>query len=799
GGKLSAVDVKGNWVQNSLELLQFPASVVRLVSKLTLMRSHCEGNYIHHLQTGYLTVESFGIFELDLVSFENRGGREILGGCCSGRHRADGSCQGTCSVYLRICIKHYQATVDPDSPCTFHEFQTPPLTANKSTNPNEEDSGIFNLQDQHRMSFNLGFTWPGEFSLIIEAWRHSDKKGSNKVLVARFIAQRTLQTGLDWTQDKLSTNQSSLEVLYRVYCAENYYGPKCDALCRARDDKFGHYTCRDDGQKVCKAGWTGDYCDKVVCPPGCHHGTCDQPNKCKCRSGWEGEFCDTCIRYPGCMHGTCSQPWQCNCDEGWGGLFCDQDLNYCTNHKPCQNGGTCTNTGQGSYTCSCTEEFMGERCEILQNPCKKNPCQNNGTCENPSAGNYSCKCSPGFFGIRCETSANICTENPCENGGSCIHDPGGFICSCLAGYTGPHCENVEVSSCKDGQCLNGGTCIDLQNGAHCKCPQGLSGKYCEIILTCSSNICKNGGTCTEYSGTVMCDCPSGFSGTFCQNGQSSCSSKPCANGGVCQDTKDGYNCDCKPGFSGKDCTVSNDSCNPQTCLNGALCHVTANGFMCHCPSGYRGNRCQIKEGSILQANWNEQPSVASNVSHRVSEEQEKFQLSGKQVAVIASLCSVFVILIIVLSFCVIFCVLRKRKRQRHAEETQRAKEYDFDLEDEQLQNERNAMHMNNKQCNMPQKIVNALDRVPAKVSNEAPPKVLNSEVNNKKVPDKSLVCTPRTLQKKDILSDSSIGCHFPQDWPPCNSSGIYVIEDHFRASSEQNTGLEMENVLATEV
>lgn len=133
----------------------------------------------------------------------------------------------------------------------------------------------------------------------------------------------------------------------------------------------------------------------------------------RCRVGFSGRYCDDCIRYPGCLHGTCQQPWQCNCQEGWGGLFCNQgeillidlqqgcaisrslcftsepfllinvvvaDLNYCTHHKPCLNGATCTNTGQGSYTCSCPPGYTGANCEIQVNECSGNPCRNGGSC-----------------------------------------------------------------------------------------------------------------------------------------------------------------------------------------------------------------------------------------------------------------------------------------------------------------------------------------------------------------------------------------------------------------------------------
>lgn len=56
------------------------------------------------------------------------------------------------------------------------------------------------------------------------------------------------------------------------------------------------------------------------------------------------------------------------------------DLNYCTHHKPCLNGATCTNTGQGSYTCSCLPGFTGASCEIQVNECSGNPCRNGGSC-----------------------------------------------------------------------------------------------------------------------------------------------------------------------------------------------------------------------------------------------------------------------------------------------------------------------------------------------------------------------------------------------------------------------------------
>lgn len=56
------------------------------------------------------------------------------------------------------------------------------------------------------------------------------------------------------------------------------------------------------------------------------------------------------------------------------------DLNYCTHHKPCRNGATCTNTGQGSYTCSCRPGYTGANCEAETDECSAGPCRNGGSC-----------------------------------------------------------------------------------------------------------------------------------------------------------------------------------------------------------------------------------------------------------------------------------------------------------------------------------------------------------------------------------------------------------------------------------
>ncbi|NP_001310767.1 delta-like protein 1 precursor [Parasteatoda tepidariorum] len=544
-------------------------------------------------------VSCSGMFELRLDNFVNEFGRDADGTCCRGVRSQSGMCSGTCRTRFRVCLKHYQTTIDPNPPCTYGEVLTPVLGNNSvSLEPiNDVATGFTNP-----IVFAFDFSWVGTFSLIVEAWHESEPTstpGSSRKLITRLATQRWLDVSEFWTQDIHKTNHTAFSYAIRVRCLDNYYGDNCEKLCRPRNDKFGHYTCSPTGDKVCYRGWTGEYCTVAVCLPGCHeeHGYCEEPNECRCRLGWQGSHCNQCIRYPGCLHGTCNQPWQCNCDEGWGGLFCNQDLNYCTNHKPCKHGGTCTNTGQGSYTCTCIDGYSGKNCEKQADDCVNQPCLNGATCKSLGK-NYTCECPLGFFGQHCETAASTCTENPCQNGGTCVDGPSGYLCVCPPAFEGLRCD-TQKDQCEPTPCKNGGSCLRKDDSYNCVCPTGFTGDNCETdIDDCLINPCLNGGSCIDDINSFRCGCVPGFIGSLCQTNVDDCLTKPCSNGGTCHDLINDYRCDCAPGFGGKDCSINVDECQSEPCLNGGKCEDLVNEYLCHCTPGFRGRQCEKRDGIL---------------------------------------------------------------------------------------------------------------------------------------------------------------------------------------------------------
>lgn len=97
-------------------------------------------------------VSGSGVFQLELHEFVNSHGSLASGKPCSPH----------CRTFFRVCLKHFQAVVSPGS-CTFGSIITPVLGINS-----------FSIKDTERfdspIKLPFNFTWPGTFSLIIQAW-----------------------------------------------------------------------------------------------------------------------------------------------------------------------------------------------------------------------------------------------------------------------------------------------------------------------------------------------------------------------------------------------------------------------------------------------------------------------------------------------------------------------------------------------------------------------------------------------------------------------------------------------------
>lgn len=128
----------------------------------------------------------------------------------------------------------------------------------------------------------------------------------------------------------------------------------------------------------------------------------------------------------------------CVCDEGWTGPECEAQLGGCVS-APCAHGGTCHPQPSG-YNCTCPAGYTGEAPEPHTRCREGGP---GGACDRPRA------LPPP--GPACTEEVSACHSGPCLNGGSCSARPGGHLCTCPPGHTGPRCESRDL--CAAGECL----------------------------------------------------------------------------------------------------------------------------------------------------------------------------------------------------------------------------------------------------------------------------------------------------------------------------------------------------------
>jgi len=159
--------------------------------------------------------------------------------------------------------------------------------------------------------------------------------------------------------------------------AATFFYNKTDDTITMQDNQFGAFqqqrVCENNGKNCsnhgrclhntckCNTGWSGNACEKALCPNGCSgHGKCDQKTgKCTCNEGWSGNACEKALCPNGCYgHGKCDQTTgKCTCNEGWSGNACEKALcpNGCSGHGKCD---------PVSGKCSCTDGWSGKDCSV---------------------------------------------------------------------------------------------------------------------------------------------------------------------------------------------------------------------------------------------------------------------------------------------------------------------------------------------------------------------------------------------------------------------------------------------------
>ncbi|XP_035679049.1 neurogenic locus notch homolog protein 1-like [Branchiostoma floridae] len=223
--------------------------------------------------------------------------------------------------------------------------------------------------------------------------------------------------------------------------------------------------------------------------------------------------------------------------------------------------------------------------------CLSSPCENNATCTD-YLGGYRCTCLAGFTGVHCEVNIDECIETTCDNGGTCVDLVNDFFCSCPPAYHGKNCE-LDVTTCSPDPCEHGGNCTDSGGGTYsCSCSPGYSGNDCEVdVDECSSGPCTNGGTCVDMVNDYYCDCPNGFFGQNCDGEVDYCDPNLCQHGGTCQPITDDYNCTCSTGYMGYNCEIDIDECEGVECMNNGTCEDGIASYTCACVDGFTGTHC----------------------------------------------------------------------------------------------------------------------------------------------------------------------------------------------------------------
>ena len=411
--------------------------------------------------------------------------------------------------------------------------------------------------------------------------------------------------------DSTDTNTIALAA-YACSCLSGFAGTHCEedideclsspcqnaGVCSDGLDNFNCVCPIPAGQD--SPGHDGELCETAIdhCARGsgnCHQNaicTYEGPGRtvCECATGYEGSGTE-CTDIDECHPSPCdighyscyesanppthglpvpTGEFRCDCAVGWaernfgGHRLCIDDIDECSS-SPCQNGGSCVESGDyneddggetmvdyGNFMCVCTAGYNGLVCDTDIDECASNPCTNGtSTCAESCSpagvrgadcatassssptlpGEYACDCFAGFDGAYCEADIDECLSSPCQNHANCSDAIDAFSCSCAAGFRGEFCE-VNIDDCEYLPCEHSAACTDLVNDFNCTCRNGYEGRHCETnVDECATHTCANGGTCVDQIGRACCLCAPGFTSEYtgCMTDLDECMSNPCGD------------------------------------------------------------------------------------------------------------------------------------------------------------------------------------------------------------------------------------------------------------------------------
>lgn len=351
-------------------------------------------------------------FELRLVTFENPTGRESDGDCC------DFPCSDPCDPDITICFDKPdagQCTNESAKRYTGHyhanTFSFGPKFENGATNP---------------MTLKLTEPWPNTLYITVivedrDSINANDPMGKVRKSYTRTPAPD--KSSAIWNKITFKFSYQVITGQARVYCDTNFYGEDCMTFCEAKDTpEEGHYTCAENGQKMCLENYHGPDC-KAYCVPAddeTGHFFCDDSGIPVCLEGWTGEGC-----------------------------LIDIDECHNSSNNPCYPNGNCINTN-GSYECNCSDAYTGPNCQEQKLFCKDTTCSNYSTCNN-TVGGFVCICEPNWTGILCDERVTPCTSAPCQNDGICTLTPNkkNYLCACVGMWEGRNCTEKRVTMFND--------------------------------------------------------------------------------------------------------------------------------------------------------------------------------------------------------------------------------------------------------------------------------------------------------------------------------------------------------------